>query len=102
MKDIKMKNDKNDLKERLGGSKGEGRNRRVQRGERQIEKESVKRETKQSLHYRRAEFYKFYRLITPERHRYHFARILMISIANTILHDSTWKDSEHTDQSFSL
>lgn len=53
MKDIKMKNDKNDQKERLGGSKGEGRNRRVQRGERQI-----KRETKQLLHYRRAEFYK--------------------------------------------
>lgn len=56
MKDIKMKNDKNEQKERLEGSKGEGRKRRLQRRKRQI-KRVLKRETKQLLHYRRAEFY---------------------------------------------
>lgn len=47
---------KNEQKERLEGSKGEGRKRRLQRRKRQI-KRVLKRETKQLLHYRRVEFY---------------------------------------------
>lgn len=35
MKDIKMQNDKNDQKERLGKNKGEERKKRVKRGKRE-------------------------------------------------------------------
>lgn len=41
MKDIKMQNDKNDQKERLGGNKRKERKRRMKRGERQGDRERV-------------------------------------------------------------